>query len=150
MTSSVRSTASSGSTSPTASLDWSGNASHLGRAPTDGYDVLSPDFMRLSQDSYLPDRTRRGAPRAGDLARVRRPRAACRRASSAVGTCDHLFDDSLMFATRAAAAGVDVDLLVLPDMPHAFQMFDCGITRPGPRPAPTGSRRSSPDQPVRG
>ena len=47
----------------------------------------------------------------------------------AVGTCDHLLDDSLLFATRAAAAGVSVELFVLPEMPHAFQMFDCGITR---------------------
>lgn len=46
-----------------------------------------------------------------------------------VGTCDHLLDDSLLFAGRAAAAGVDVELFVLPDMPHGFQMFDCGITR---------------------
>ena len=47
----------------------------------------------------------------------------------AVGTCDHLLDDSLIFASRAAAAGVSVDLFVLPELPHAFQMFDCGITR---------------------
>ena len=46
-----------------------------------------------------------------------------------VGTADHLLDDSLLFASRAAAADVDVDLFVLPEMPHAFQMFDCGITR---------------------
>jgi len=46
-----------------------------------------------------------------------------------VGTCDHLVDDSLLFAARAAAAGVDVELFVLPELPHAFQMFDCGITR---------------------
>ena len=29
----------------------------------------------------------------------------------------------------AAAAGVDVDLFVAPDMPHAFFAFDCEITR---------------------
>ena len=46
-----------------------------------------------------------------------------------VGTADHLVDDSLLFAARAAAAGVDVDLFVLPELTHAFQMFDCGITR---------------------
>ena len=34
-----------------------------------------------------------------------------------------------MFATRGAAAGVDVDFFVLPDLPHAFQVYDCGITR---------------------
>jgi acetyl esterase/lipase len=46
-----------------------------------------------------------------------------------VGTCDHLLDDSLLFAGRAAAAGVDVELFVLPELPHGFQMFDCGLTR---------------------
>jgi acetyl esterase/lipase len=46
-----------------------------------------------------------------------------------VGTADHLLDDSLLFATRAAAAGVPVELMVLPEMPHAFQAFDCGLTR---------------------
>jgi acetyl esterase/lipase len=35
----------------------------------------------------------------------------------------------MIFATRAAASGVAVDLMVLPEMPHAFQTFDCGITR---------------------
>jgi acetyl esterase/lipase len=34
-----------------------------------------------------------------------------------------------MFATRAAAAGVEVELFVAPDLPHAFQAFDCGITK---------------------
>ena len=37
-----------------------------------------------------------------------------------VGTSDHLLDDSLIFASRAAAADVDVDLFVLPEMPHGF------------------------------
>ena len=46
-----------------------------------------------------------------------------------VGACDHLLDDSLLVATRAAAAGVEVDLFVAPDMPHAFFAFDCAITR---------------------
>jgi acetyl esterase/lipase len=46
-----------------------------------------------------------------------------------VGTCDHLVDDTLLFATRAAAAGNDVELFVAPDMPHAFLAFPCGITK---------------------
>jgi acetyl esterase/lipase len=45
------------------------------------------------------------------------------------GTSDHLFDDSLTFATRAAAAGADVEFFVLPEMPHAFQVYDCAMTR---------------------
>jgi acetyl esterase/lipase len=40
-----------------------------------------------------------------------------------------LLDDSLLFATRAAAADVSVDLFVLPDMPHGFQVYGCEMTR---------------------
>jgi acetyl esterase/lipase len=46
-----------------------------------------------------------------------------------VGTDDRLLDDSLGLAARWQAAGNDVDLFVLPDLPHAFEMFDCGIVR---------------------
>ena len=46
-----------------------------------------------------------------------------------VGTEDHLLDDSLGLAARWAAAGNDLDLFVLPGLPHSFEMFDCGITR---------------------
>ena len=54
--------------------------------------------------------------------------AACRRAFVSVGTCDHLLDDSLLFASTArAAAGVDVELFVAPELPHTFMLFDCGI-----------------------
>jgi acetyl esterase/lipase len=109
-------------------LDWSGSASHLGRRATEGYDVLSPDFLLLSQDGYLPGLTpqQRRAPEISPAYADLHGLPPC---FVAVGTCDHLFDDSMMFATRAAAAGVSVDLFVLPEMPHAFQMFDCGITR---------------------
>jgi acetyl esterase/lipase len=109
-------------------LDWSGNASHRGRRPTEGYDVLSPDFMLLSQDAYLPGRSadERRAPEVSPAYADLHGLPPC---FVAVGTCDHLFDDSMMFATRAAAAGVVVDLFVLPEMPHAFQTFACGITR---------------------
>jgi acetyl esterase/lipase len=34
-----------------------------------------------------------------------------------------------MFASRASAAGVDVELFVAPEMPHAFMIFECGITK---------------------
>jgi acetyl esterase/lipase len=46
-----------------------------------------------------------------------------------VGTCDHHLDDSLLFATRASAAGVEVELFVAPEMPYGFQIFDCEITK---------------------
>lgn len=44
-----------------------------------------------------------------------------------VGTDDHLLDDSLGLAARWAAAGNDAELVVLPDLPHAFEMYRCGI-----------------------
>ena len=45
-----------------------------------------------------------------------------------VGTDDHLFDDTVMFAPRWAAAGNDVEVFVAPDMPHGFGAFPCGIS----------------------
>jgi acetyl esterase/lipase len=47
----------------------------------------------------------------------------------AVGTEDDLLDDSLVLAARWAAAGNDVDLFVLPDLPHSFEMYRCGIVQ---------------------
>jgi acetyl esterase/lipase len=79
-------------------------------------------------ECYLPGRTNdeRQAPEISPAYADLRGLPPC---FVSVGTCDHLLDDSLLFAARAAAAGVDVDLFVLPEMSHAFQMFDCGITR---------------------
>jgi acetyl esterase len=109
-------------------LDWSANASQRGRRGTFGTDILSPDFIALSADCYLPGRSpeERRAPEISPLYADLRGLPAC---MVSVGTSDHLLDDSLIFASRAAAADVDVDLMVLPEMPHGFQVFDCGITR---------------------
>jgi len=108
--------------------DFGGTPSQLGARPNDGFDILSPDFVELVGDCYLPGRStdERRAPEISPAYADLRGLPPC---LVSVGTCDHLLDDSLLFATRAAAAGVDVDLLVLPEMPHAFQMFDCGLTR---------------------
>ena len=85
--------------------------------------ILDPDFMRLSQDCYVPNRTdsERRAPEISPTYADLRNLPPC---LVSVGTCDHLLDDSLIFASRAVAAGVSVDLHVLPEMPHGFQMFD--------------------------
>jgi acetyl esterase len=109
-------------------LDWSGNASQRGRRGTEGFDVLSPDFIRLSADCYVPGRTddERRVPEISVLYADLHGLPPC---FVSVGTCDHLLDDSLIFASRAAAAGVSIDLFVLPEMPHAFQVFDCEMTR---------------------
>ena len=102
--------------------------SQRGVRPSDEFDILDPDFIRLVADCYLPGRTtdERRAPEISPAFADLRGLPPC---FVSVGTCDHLLDDSLIFATRAAAAGVEVDLFVLPEMSHAFQMFDCGITR---------------------
>jgi len=109
-------------------FDWSGSASQRGRRPCDDFDILSPEFIELVSDCYLPGRTadERRAPDVSPAFADLRGLPPC---FVSVGTADHLLDDSLLFAARASAAGVDVDLFVLPEMPHAFQMFDCGITR---------------------
>jgi len=108
--------------------DWSGNASQLGRRATEDFDVLSPDFMRLAIECYVPGRTddERRAPEISPAYADLHGLPPC---FISVGTADHLLDDSLMFATRAAAAGVSVDLHVLPELSHGFQMFDCAMTR---------------------
>ncbi len=108
--------------------DWSRTASQRGQRAGDGFDILTPDFIELVADCYLPDTTdeERRVPSVSPAYADLRGLPPC---FVAVGTSDHLLDDSLLLAGRAAAAGVAVDLFVLPEMPHAFQMFDCGITR---------------------
>lgn len=109
-------------------FDWGRSPSQRGVRPIDGFDVLSPEFMTFAADCYLPGRTD-DERRAPEISPAFADLAGLPPCLVSVGTCDHLLDDSLLFASRAAAAGVDVDLFVLPEMPHAFQMFDCGITR---------------------
>jgi acetyl esterase len=109
-------------------LDWSGNASGRGCRATDGFDILDPEFLRLSHDSYVPGKSadERRAPEISPAYADLRGLPPC---IISVGTCDHLLDDSLIFAARATAAGVSVDLHVLPELPHGFQAFDCEMTR---------------------
>ena len=87
----TRSTASIGLDLTYGELDWSGNAEPArADAPTDGFDVLSPEFMRLSQDCYLPGPH---APTSGARPRSRRRYADLRGLPPcfvSVGTCDHL------------------------------------------------------------
>jgi len=109
-------------------FDWSRSPSQRGQRPTDEFDVLSVDNISLITECYLPDRTpeERRAPEISPAFADLRGLPAC---FVSVGTADHLLDDSLLFATRAAAAGVPVELMVLPEMPHGFQAYDCGLTR---------------------
>jgi acetyl esterase/lipase len=109
-------------------FDWGGTPSQRGLRPHDGFDVLTPEGITFMADCYTPDRTpdERRAPEISPACANLRDLPPC---LVSVGSCDHLVDDSLLFAARAAAAGADVDLFVAPDMPHAFFAFDCGITR---------------------
>ena len=109
-------------------FDWGRSPSQRGMRAHEGFDVLSPDTSGFVADCYLPNMTdeERRAPEISPAYADLRGLPPC---LVSVGTCDHLLDDSLLFASRAAAADVDVELVVLPEMPHAFQAFPCGITK---------------------
>lgn len=108
--------------------DWGRSPSQRGLRPHDGFDILSPEATALVAQCFLPGMTddERRAPAISPAFADLRAFPPC---FVSVGTCDHLLDDSLLFASRASAAGVDVELFVAPELPHAFQIFDCGITK---------------------
>src|SRR5215471_11437143 len=99
--------------------DWGGTPSQRGVRPSDLPDWLTPEDIDLFAASYLPGRTpdeRRDpavSPAHADLRGL--PPALV-----TVGHGDHLLDDSLVLATRWAAAGNDVELAVYPDAVHGF------------------------------
>jgi acetyl esterase len=109
-------------------FDWGRSPSQRGLRPHTGPDLLDPDGIQFFQECYLPgltDDQRRDpgiSPGYADLRGL--PPLLC-----TVGSTDHLVDDTLLLAARAAAAGTDVELFVAPDMPHGFMAFPCGITR---------------------
>ena len=86
-----------------------------------------PRASRSSPSASSPD-ARDDERRAPEISPVYADLAGLPPCLLSVGTCDHLFDDTILFATRAAAVGVDVELVVLPEMPHAFMLYSCGIT----------------------
>ena len=102
--------------------------SQRGMRPSDGFDVLTNDDTIFVSECFLPGRSveERQAPEISPGYADLRGLPPC---FVSVGTADHLLDDSLLFATRAAAAEVEVELFVAPDLPHAFQAFDCGLTK---------------------
>ena len=108
-------------------MDWGRSPSQRGLRASDGPDMLTPDGIETFCDCYLPglsDDERRApeiSPAFADLHGLPPMFVS-------VGSADHLLDDSLLFASRAAAAGDEVELFVAPDMPHGFQAFPCGIT----------------------
>jgi acetyl esterase/lipase len=108
--------------------DWGRTPSQRGMRAHDGFDVLRTDSVDFVAECYLPGMTdeERRAPRVSPAFADLHGLPPC---LVSVGTCDHLLDDSLLFANRAAAAGVEVELVVLPELPHAFQAFPCSMTK---------------------
>ncbi len=106
-------------------------------------DILDPAGIEFFGDCYLPGMTddeRRApeiSPAFADLSNL--PPALM-----SVGSADHLLDDTLMLASRWAAAGNEVELFVAPDMPHGFGAYPCGITDAWSRRTRGGSTTSSP------
>jgi len=109
-------------------VDWGGTPSQRGARPHGGFDILDPEGISFVTECFVPDRsvTER---RAAEISPLYADLAGLPPCMVSVGTCDHLLDDSLFFATRASAAGVNVELFVAPELPHAFMLFDCGITK---------------------
>jgi acetyl esterase/lipase len=108
--------------------DWGRSASQRGLRAHRGPDVLSPEGIQFFADCYLPGRTddeRRDPAVSPAFADLR----GLPPALMSVGTCDHLLDDTLLLATRWAAAENALDLFVAPDMPHGFMAFPCEITK---------------------
>ena len=108
--------------------DWGRTPSQRGVRPHGGFDILTPDGIEFFTDCYVPNMTSEER-RAPNISPAYANLQGLPPSLISVGTADHLLDDSLLLATRAAAAGVEVDLCVLPEMPHAFMIFDCGIVK---------------------
>ncbi len=108
--------------------DWGRTPSQHGARPHDGFDVLTPEGINFFAECYLPGRTD-DERRAPEVSPLYADLSGLPPSLMSVGTCDHLFDDTILTAARADAAGVDVELVVLPEMPHAFMLYACGITK---------------------
>ena len=108
--------------------DWGRSPSQHGPRPHNAFDVLDPEGIAFVTECFVPGRTD-AERRSPDISPLYADLSGLPPCLVSVGTCDHLFDDSLLFAARATAAGVDVDLVVLPEMPHAFMLYSCGVTK---------------------
>jgi acetyl esterase/lipase len=108
--------------------DWGRSPSQRGIRATPGLDLLEPVGIEFFTECYLPgltDDQRRDPAISPAFASLRDLPPAF----MSVGTSDHLLDDTLTLATRWSAAGNEVELLVLPELPHGFQAVPCELTR---------------------
>jgi acetyl esterase/lipase len=107
--------------------DWGRSPSQRGIRVTDGLDLLDPVGIEFFTECYLPgltDDERRDPSVSPAFAEL----DGLPPALMSVGTADHLLDDTLHLAARSMAAGNEVDLLVLPEMPHGFMAVPCAMT----------------------
>jgi acetyl esterase len=107
--------------------DWGRSPSQRGLRATGGPDLLDPEGIEFFTECYLPGRSddeRRDPSISPAFAALNDLPPAF----VSVGSSDHLLDDSLMLASRWAAAGNEVELLVLPELPHGFMAVPCGLT----------------------
>ncbi len=107
--------------------DWGRSPSQRGIRPVTGPDLLDPVGIEFFTECYLPSLTddqRRDPSISPAFADLR----GLPPAFMSVGTADHLLDDTLTLSARWAAAGNEVELLVLPEMPHGFMAVPCGLT----------------------
>jgi acetyl esterase/lipase len=108
--------------------DWGKSPSQRGLRPHGGYDILTPEGIELFTDCFVPNMTSEER-RRPEVSPAYADLRGLPPSLISVGSCDHLLDDSLLLASRAVAAGVDVDLFVGPELPHAFMLVDCTITK---------------------
>jgi acetyl esterase/lipase len=108
--------------------DWGRTPSQRGLRAQEGFDILDPEGIDFFTECFVPGRSddERRAPAISPVYASLEGLPPC---LLSIGTCDHLFDDTMLFASRAAAAGVETELLVLPELPHAFMLYSCGITK---------------------
>lgn len=106
--------------------DWGGSPSQRGIRPHPGPDLLDADGIEFLAECYLPRRTpeQRRDPSISPLYADLRDMPP---ALLSVGSCDHLFDDTIMLAARWAAVST-AELFVAPYMPHGFMQFPCTVS----------------------
>ncbi|HXY94658.1 MAG TPA: alpha/beta hydrolase [Acidimicrobiia bacterium] len=107
--------------------DWGRPPSQRGIRPTDVTDILDPVGIVFFGECYLPGLTD-DERRAPEISPAFADLSGLPPALMSVGTADHLLDDTLILASRWAAAGGEVELFVAPDLPHGFGAYPCGIT----------------------